>query len=81
MDNNKKNIKLCEICEAYASSLCFQCKSYFCESCYKFIHEKKNNSQHIKENVDPYVPIDIKCPDHPLIVNNLFCVNENGKFS
>ena len=80
MDKKKfKLIKECEICKSDALYICFECKSYFCESCFKFIHDKKKNSKHIKQNIDPFIPIDIKCtehPDHPL---SLFCIDEKGK--
>ena len=79
MDKNKKNIKTCEICGNDATSLCFKCISYFCDSCYKFIHDKKINSNHKKEKIDYFVPIDTKCPDHPKDRINLFCVDEKGK--
>ena len=59
----------------------FNVKVIFVNHAINLYMKKKKNSQHVKENVDPYIPIDIKCPDHPQIVNNLFCVNENGKFN
>ena len=71
--------KKCEICEEKASNLCFKCLSYFCDSCFKFIHEKKNKKDHKKELIDPFVPIKMKCPDHPLNAITLFCINEKGK--
>ena len=46
MNQKSSNIKKCEICENEATSLCFKCISYFCDSCYKFIHDKQNNSLH-----------------------------------
>ena len=73
-----KNIKLCDICEINATLLCLNCSSYFCDSCYKFVHDKKAKTQHKKEKIDPFVPIDIKCPDHPNNPMNLFCVDEKG---
>ena len=69
----------CEICEENATNLCFKCMSYFCDSCFKFIHEKKNKKDHQKELVDPFVQINMKCPDHPLNAITLFCINEKGK--
>ena len=57
----ENQIKKCEICKENALFLCFQCNNYYCERCYKFVHDIKINSQHIKEKIDPYVPIDIKC--------------------
>ena len=53
--------------------------NYFCESCYKFIHDKKENSNHKKEKIDYYVPIDTRCLVHPKNSLNLFCIDENGK--
>ena len=79
MKNNASNIKSCEYCEANASCLCFECLEYFCESCFKYIHEKQKKSKHKKEDIDPYIPIDLKCPDHPNNANNLFCNDEKGK--
>ena len=76
----KKNlIKKCDIRDEDATSLCFNCKQYFCESCFKLIHNKQKNAQHKKENIDPYVPIDLKCQEHPDILLNLFCLSEKGK--
>ena len=79
-NDNLKKCKICEICKNNASCLCFQCNNYFCESCYKFVHDKQANSGHIKENIDPFVPIDLKCPNHPKDRMNLFCIDEKGKF-
>ena len=50
-----ENYKKCEICKSEAKNLCLECMNYFCESCYKFIHEKKANSNHKKENIDFFV--------------------------
>ena len=79
MKNNQSNIKQCEICKNDATSLCLNCLSYFCDSCFKFIHDKKVNSEHKKEKIDYFVPIDTKCPDHPQIPLTLFCTDEQGK--
>ena len=38
----------------------------------------KISNQHKKENLDLFVPMDIKCPDHPKDRINLFCLEENG---
>ena len=73
-----KNQKLCEICGNVATSLCFKCISYFCEECYKYVHDKKINSQHRKEKIDYFVPYDTKCPQHPKIPITLFCIDEKG---
>ena len=53
--------------------------NYFCDICYKLIHEKKEINQHKKEKIDYLIPIDTKCPNHPIIPNNLFCVDKKGK--
>ena len=80
MDNLKsKNIKECEMCDSNATCLCFKCNNYFCENCYKLIHNLKKNLSHKKENIDPFVPIELKCPYHPQDRMNLFCINEKGK--
>ena len=75
----ENQIKKCEICKENAVFLCFQCNNYYCERCYKFVHDIKINSQHIKEKIDPYVPIDIKCTEHPNHQIYLFCADEKGK--
>ena len=80
MKNKDELIKKCEICNTDATCLCFMCKNYFCERCYKLIHDIKNDPKHKKEKIDPYVPIDIKCPQHPDVPMNLFCVDEKGNF-
>ena len=33
---------------------------------------------HKKENIDPFIPIELKCPIHPQNPMNLFCVDEKG---
>ena len=74
---NVSNQKKCEICESNATTLCLTCQNYYCESCFKYVHDKKPKS-HMKENIDLYVPIDIKCPEHPSVPLNLFCIDEKG---
>ena len=80
MENKLKLIKEFDICELNASCLCFKCKEYFCDSCFKIIHDKKIKSNHKKEKIYVYVPIELKCQDHPNIPLNLFCVDEKGKY-
>ena len=75
----QKNFKLCEICkDEEAATLCFDCHSYFCEICYKFVHDIKQNSNHRKEKIDLFIPIDITCPDHERSPMNLFCIDDKG---
>ena len=79
MEKKPLNIKICEYCGANATCLCFECLEYYCDSCFKYIHDKKLKSQHKRENIDPYVPFDLKCPIHPNNSNNLFCSEEKSK--
>ena len=79
MEKKQKQIKECDICGADATCLCFKCINYFCERCYKLIHDLQKNSNHKKEMIDHFVPIDLKCPEHPTIPINLFCLDEKGK--
>ena len=77
MDKEKsKNIRECEMCDSKANCLCCECNNYFCESCYKLIHNLKKNINHKKENIDPFIPIDLKCPNHPKDRMSLFCIND-----
>ena len=73
-------LKKCDICNSYAKSLCYECLSYYCDSCFKLIHEKEKNSKHKKEELDPYIPIDLKCRIHTKNPLNLFCLEEKGKY-
>ena len=66
------------MCYSNATCLCFKCLNYFCDSCFKYIHEKQKYSNHQKENIDLYVPIEHKCPEHPNNELNLFCLEEKG---
>ena len=79
MEDNPIIIKKCEICNNDATSICFQCFCYFCDSCFKFIHDKDYNLGHKKEKIDYFVPIDIKCRNHPKNIINMFCLDEKGK--
>ena len=47
--NREKKLKLikeCDTCESNASCLCFECKEYHCDSCFKLVHDKKKKSNH-----------------------------------
>ena len=79
MEIKQKNFKQCDICkEEEANSLCPQCFYYFCEKCFKFLHEGTKIKEHKKEKIDYFVPIDIWCSEHEKNALNLFCVNEKG---
>ena len=74
-------IKNCDFCDKSATCLCFKCNNYFCDNCFKIIHNLPNYSQHKKEIIDPFVPIDVKCPIHPQDRMNLFCLDEKGNLN
>ena len=80
MERKKIGIKECDLCDSNATSLCFKCLSYFCDSCYKLINDKQKYSNHQKILIDPYVPMDLKCLDHPQIPLTLFCLDEKDKY-
>ena len=72
-------LKKCEICNSDANCLCFKCNNYYCQNCYKIIHDLKKDPNHKKENIDPFVPIDLKCPEHPEHPMFFFIIDEKGK--
>ena len=78
MEQQNNIIKKCEICASYAKIICYDCMTYFCDSCSKFIHSKENNSNHKNEQIDLLLPIDTKCPAHSKNPLSLFCVEEKG---
>ena len=76
---DQKNHKQCEICkDEEAVTLCLDCYCYFCEVCYKCVHDRKKNSNHKKEKIDFFFPIDTKCPSHLGNSMNLFCIDDKG---
>ncbi len=80
MDNYIKRIKYCEICKEEASTICFNCINYFCNSCSNFIHSKKINKAHIRDKIDIYKLFDIKCKIHPNKSLEFFCIDENSNY-
>ena len=82
MEDKQKNYKLCDVCKNQATCLCLDCLfiNYYCDSCYKLAHEKKEYNNHKKEQIDYYVPIETKCPEHQNVPLNLFCLEEKGKY-
>ena len=79
MEVTQKNLKQCEMCkDEEAKSLCHQCYCYYCDNCFKYVHERKKNSEHKKEKIDYFVPIDTDCPEHDGNRINLFCLDEKG---
>ena len=81
MEALQKNFKECQICKIDATSSCLECVIYFCDECCECVHDKKENSKHKKTKIDFYVPLDIKCLQHPKIINNLFCIDEKGNYN
>lgn len=79
MENFREEKKLCEICKEIATSLCFICSMYLCDSCFKYIHDKNINKNHKKEKIDYFISFPLNCSEHPKDRINLFCLDENGK--
>ena len=79
MEEKRDKSKQCNICGDLAANLCLKCSMYLCDICFKYIHDKEINRSHKKEKIDLFVPFDIKCPDHPNNIINLFCLDEKGK--
>lgn len=75
----EKDEKKCELCEEKATNICFDCSFFLCDSCFNFLHEKQSKKEHKKEDIDPFISMEIKCPLHPKIPMNLFCTEEKGK--
>ena len=79
MEEKQNKEKICDICKSKATLLCLECLySYYCDNCYKFAHNMKINSNHKKENIDCFIPIDTRCSEHPKVELNLFCLDEKG---
>ena len=78
MEEEEILVKNCELCQEAATNICFDCSFYLCDSCFEFLHEKKLNLEHKKEEIDPFISIDIKCQEHPKIPMNLFCLKEKS---
>ena len=79
MKENNIDDKKCELCKEQATNICYECCLYLCASCFLYLHEKKANLFHKKEDIDPFISIDIKCPGHPTVPMNLFCSSEKSK--
>jgi len=78
MEKEETMNKQCELCKETATNICFDCSFYLCDSCFEFLHEKKANLEHKKDEIDPFISIDIKCPEHQKIPMNLFCLKEKS---
>ena len=79
MEVKQKNYKQCDMCkDIEATSLCLQCFSYYCDECYKPVHNRQRNKEHKKEAIDYNVPIDTHRPKHSGNNMNLFCIDEKS---
>ena len=78
MEEEKIEKKKCELCKDIATNICFDCSFYLCDSCFKFLHEKKANLEHKKEDINPFISMDIKCSEHPKVPINFFCLTEKS---
>ena len=78
MEYKSKRIKTCEICREEANIICFNCTNYYCDSCSKFIHEKKINQNHIKDKINIFQLLNIICETHQKKLE-YFCIEENSK--
>ena len=72
-------IKKCDFCKGDATSLCFECMLYFCDSCFQIAHKSEETKSHTKEKIDYFCPIDTKCRIHKTHPLDLFCSDEKGK--
>ena len=54
--------------------------NYYCDSCYKLIHNIKENKNYKKGKIDYFLPIATRYPEHPKILLDLFCIDEKGMF-
>ena len=48
MEKKENKIKICETCGDNATCLCFKCLEYFCNKCFKYVHDNQINSNHKK---------------------------------
>ena len=81
MEKNQKINKLCDLCQSDANCICLQCIcNYYCDSYYKYIHDKKENSSHKKEIIDSFFPIETKCHEHKNNKLNFFCIEEKSSY-
>ena len=70
------NKKECDFCLKDANSICFECNHYFCDEHFKMTHSSEKNKNHKNEIIDSYIPINLKCQNHPKIPYNYFCIDE-----
>jgi len=74
MEENRE----CSSCEEVATIVCFDCRNYFCESCFKDSHKKAKSSKHKNEKISPLLPIEIYCLKHNKNQIISFCLDDKG---
>jgi hypothetical protein len=79
MGENKDGQKVCVICEEDANIVCFDCKDYYCDSCFNFMHKKEKSKNHKKAEISPILPIEINCLKHQGYQIVSFCLDDKGK--
>ena len=80
MEDNKEICKTCDMCGEEPNIICFDCLSYYCNSCSNFIHGKKINEGHIRDKINSLPLIGIKCEIHKNKKLEYFCLDENSKY-
>ena len=71
--------KECSRCEENATFVCFDCKDYYCENCFNLMHQKAKNKFHKKEEISPFLSIELKCLRHERYQITSFCLTDKGK--
>ena len=74
----KQNKQQCNFCKEDSTCLCYKCLNFYCDSCFKFAHNKEQFQSHKKDEIDNEIPIKLRCQEHNLCPMNLFCVDEKG---
>ena len=78
MVDNDDGQKLCISCEEDATIVCFDCKNYYCESCFSFFHKKAKNKNHKRAEISSVLPIEINCLKHQGYQIISFCLTDKG---
>jgi len=81
MVENLTKLKKCNLCNSDSFWICFQCKKYYCDKCWKIIHEIKKEKAHEKTKINPYLSLDFFCSNHQEYPLELFCLNDKGNFN
>ena len=74
----KSKLKKCELCLVEATCLCYECMSYFCDSCFNLGHKNEERKSHKKQKTGNFINYEVKWPEHKLVPLNLFCLDDKG---